>query len=209
MGGTIPGQDQFADGVVDATLQQLRNQEDARGEISVHGFYILNPQLFQFDIQDRYTVNDPLPRPPTTAQQKDKRTAVIGPITFQYRFQGAPDISFGQAPQPPFKPTPTAVAVTDSPFLVQPYVHSWVWINGQVDGFYLGLYALTKPPTNANLHTVSWNVSGRSSRYQQQAVDQTWSDSSYDNNEADFLSQDVTNQGAETEVAYEDVIFDE
>lgn len=93
-----------------------------------------------------------------------------GPFIFGTRFQGTPDISFG-----------SIRAVQEQPFWALYDVAKWVGEAGAVEGFYLGLYAVTAPPKGLYQHNVSWIVRGTASQYRAESRLEAWRSSySYD-----------------------------
>lgn len=183
---------EFADQVTDNTLKTLRDQEDDKQEQSLTGVYTVNPQIFDpldksIDlaqrIQQQYYLNQHL-----SDANLAKRNLVVGPIKFESKFQGPPVATFGQAPQQGLETQTPLVANKYTPFLVSPYIHSWVWNNGEVDGFYLGLYALTSPIPGIYTHIITWHCVGKASRYHEQDTEESW-DMGYDQNDAGFLEE--------------------
>ena len=49
--------------------------------------------------------------------------------------------------------------------VVQPYIDSWIVDTGGVEGFNLGVLALTPVPANLTSHTITYYASGKSTGY--------------------------------------------
>lgn len=95
----------------------------------------------------------------------------IGPYHFETYFTVAPAMAFGQKPD---------TNIADKPFLVEPFVSRWTFNAGVVDGFYLGVYALTDVPAGIKNHTVSWRARGKASKYKRNTLTSNWTNP-YDN----------------------------
>lgn len=163
-----PTDDNFASDIVDSTLAQIRDQRDIDGSNDLSGEIEVNPQAFLAG-----------------------NRLIIGPIAFETSFASRPNIVFGDmpvtdgtnAPNEPFN-----VPDNYAPFLVKAYVSSWRVTNGVFDGFNLGLYALTTPPSGVTKHIVWWQAKGKASVYRDQKTDESWAEP-YDFNDADFLTE--------------------
>lgn len=201
------GDQNFAKEVVDATLDTLRDQEDQVGQQIVQGKTTINPQVFQpidndvilkklFDTP-RHLIDQAL----ADLKQTQQTTLTVGPITLEKKFQVLPEPFFGQMSSG-LQPSQVNIVSQEVPFLVQPFIREWIWSNGMVDGFYLGLYALTRPPIGLTTHYISWMMIGQASRYSDQAVSESWTQS-YDYEDSGFLTDDQTADGGD--VTIEDV----
>lgn len=207
---TLNSQD-FADGIVGSTLDTLANQKDDRGEQDLDGLVKINPQSFSVLNIEWSTVVANLPRyiwalahnmgtnmtdlGLPTAQQQERRNLVVE-VRFETPFDGIPRISFGQHGVE-IKSDSTIFSADKSytPFIVEPYVFSWSFINGGlVEGFQLGVYAITSPPPGIDQHYIHWRCKGSSSRTNQQATEQSWTDS-YQFDEPEFLEVDTGDVG--------------
>lgn len=155
--------------VIDDTLDQIRDQRDEAQENDLRGKQEINPHLF------------------TTGNHM-----VVGPILFETAFTDAPNITFGeqqtgvnQADVPA-----TSTATNYSPFLVHPYVYQLKMDRGIVDGFYLGLYAITTPIPGVFTHIISWRAAGKASVYKDERTEESWMED-YDQNDTDYLVEDA------------------
>lgn len=191
----------FANQITKAVLATLTHQADTKQYQRVDGQITINPQSFQIaSLQASGTLGTVTANmTPAATQQfltargQDKRHLTVGPTKFTNTFSATPQITFGQATQPlqtdiSFTPGPADNLV---PFLVVPYVAAWHYTSGQVDGFYLGLYAMTAPPAGVTQHYVNWSANGKASRYPSGGTNATWT-SSYDLNQAPNLTAQGT-----------------
>lgn len=138
--------------IIDEVLNILRQQEDSKGELSIGGSIPVDPQNFSSGSH-----------------------LVIGPIRFSTTFTTPPLVSFTQyGPKIASDVRVSPGASNYTPFLVQPYVYSWNWASGAVDGFYIGLYALTEPKEIPKSSTVVWQASGKASRYLDPLGEESW-----------------------------------
>lgn len=162
----------FAQQIAKMLLDIQTKQQDQKQTQRIDGSFDINPQLFQLVTSDNTLKSDIATMTPAAARAylasrgQLKAHAVTGPIMFTTIFSQAPYVTFGQYPQPT-NATTAALGVADAsePFIVQPYVDSWHQSGGQVDGFNLGLYALTTPTPGTAIHTIFWSAYGRGSRY--------------------------------------------
>lgn len=115
---------------------------------------------------------------------------VVGPIDFFTSFQSPPEVNFtqyGPSVDSDIRIAPSASNYT--PFLIYPYVYGWKWESGAVDGFFIGMYALTSPKELPSNHRLGWQVSGKASRYLSPISQEIWS--SEDNSfRPDYLMED-------------------
>lgn len=184
---------EFANSIIDSTLQTIRDQDDQTGQTTLVGDLSVNPQSFQpsdqqllatFNVTSRQFWSDPNQAP------LDKRLMVVGPISFEVKFLSLPKMGFSESPTPPTLQTTVGMqANEDAPFLTHMFVKDWVWVNGVVDGFYLGLYAITTPVQGVVKHTISWTAVGIASRYSTEAASEAWTEP-YDDNDTSFLTDD-------------------
>lgn len=161
------------EGIIDDTLDTLRDQRDEAQEVSLHGSYEIHLHMF-----------------------KTGNYAVLGPIRFETSFKIEPDITFGikqgfinQADMI----TSGATASNYEPLILAPIAHGFTTNSGLVDGFFIGLYALTQ--YNSALHAnqkykVSWRADGTASVYLDTQAEDRWTES-YEEAEPDFLVEDA------------------
>lgn len=165
------------DGIVDDTLNQLRDQRDLAENAVFTGQAAFNPQVFA---------------------DKRYKHFVVGPLLFDNPFDTTPNIVFGLVNQSPTDntQTQTGLATSFEPFVVHPYVYKWKTINSRVDGFWLGLYAITSPPGDASTALINWQASGKASSYINQSTEDSWMEN-YDYGDTDFLTvdDDATDDG--------------
>lgn len=171
----------FANSVQDATLDTLRLQEDAQQQQILADSFSFNPSVFNITTE--------------TNQQfapGDTRFIVLGPYKFDRRFAKEPSLVFGNVQQ--YIQAPLQVGITIgtpssyTPFVVKADIFQWTMANGEVDGFYVALYALTRPPVGSLTHTINWQAVGKASRYTDTSqTEQSWTQS-YDYNSAGFLN---------------------
>lgn len=188
-------QDDFAESVVDSTLDTLGDQADAEGLQQLDGRIEINPQ--QFAVLDNADLLKRLLNTPRNlwetfsqdSKSQEKKHLVLGPFFFSQKFDKAPRITYGQQPGGVVQPG-AAMSNNYIPFLVQAYTYQLEYTNGVVAGFYVGLYALTSPPPNVTSHSIDWIASGTASRYSDAAVEESWSDG-YDYNDTEFLVDDT------------------
>lgn len=176
----------LADSVINTTLNTLADQQDDSQEQILSGVIKTSPQAFYFGAPSS-------PRHLEVSSDTNTRQhVVVGPIKFTTRFRVPPAITFGEAANSltELVQQPIQVGTNYVPFIVHSYVYNFDYVNGEVDGFYIGMYALTAPPAGLAIHTVSWIASGLGSRYNQQDSVDSWS-MAYDQNEAGFLTDDV------------------
>lgn len=161
--------DDERDGVIDDTLDALRDQRDDSQENHLYGTQEFNPQAFT-----------------------QGKHLVVGPVTFETAFDTQPSIRFGQTQSGVNQQdVPAASSATNyEPFLVEPYVYQWVQDRGTVAGFYIGLYSIGGPPVS-NKHVVSWAADGKASVYRDEQTDESWTQP-YDYNDADYLTEDTS-----------------
>lgn len=186
-------QQDFAEGIIDSTLDTLRDQGDNAQKETLKGSVTFSSTSFT---KKNLSLEVDLASVPRymqdiiAAQLQYNRHLVLGPISFQTQFSTPPVIAFGQVgPSLPDGAQGIGIATPYLPFLVQPYVFRYDFTNGQVAGFYVGLYALTQPPTSPTEHQLSWIAVGEASRYGPVQESEAWTES-YDQNEADFLTVD-------------------
>lgn len=142
----------MAQDIVDTVLNILREQQDSLGETKISDSIDLNPKSFD----------------------KGKHL-IIGPIHFSTAYQSPPSVSFTQfGPAVDSDIRITSAASNYTPFLVHPYVYSWVWDSGVVGGFNVGLYALTDPRELGDAHKLVWEVSGKATRYMSPIAQEIW-----------------------------------
>lgn len=155
--------------IIDDTLGTLRDQRDEAQENHLYGTVDFSSQVF------------------STGNHH-----VLGPITFQTGFTGSPVISLTQQQQGiNQQDVPVSTTATNySPFLVQPYVYSVQGTQGIVDGFYIGMYALTPVGNQTSKHSIHWTASGKASVYRDERDEEVWTEQ-YDHNEPDFLVEDA------------------
>lgn len=165
----IDNGDDFANAVIDSTLDALKSQEDDSQDANYHGKADILVGVFGPDVT----------------------SFVQGPIHFPNTFNSPPHMSFGQMPDM-VSGTPAVTGTTAlsyTPLLFEPYVFQWSFTNGQVDGFYLGLYAKTDIPAGVIHHTIFWKATGKASQYQD-TTSEAWTEA-YDYNDAEYLVDDV------------------
>lgn len=166
------------EGVINDTLDTLRDQRDEAQDAQFQGSFEIHPQAF-----------------------KTGKHLVQGPFLFETAFQGAPHISFGE--QQEFNSNyyvPVSEVTTNyTPFLVHTYVYALRVSNGVVDGFYVGLYALTEPPPSAQRHTITWKASGKASAYLDIGTQESWTEE-YSYNEPEYVTEDAGYEYDDTEV---------
>lgn len=176
-------QTEFADSIIDNTLDTLRDQRDDQQELAFSGVYIINPQAF-----------------------KTNTTLVIGPISFGGSFTSPPNVYFSQH-SAAYEPENILGSSNIQPFLVSPYVAGYKHTNGVVDGFYVGLYATSVPDNPITLHTILWKAEGYGSAYLDESTEESWTDA-YDFNESDYLMDDNTDLDGENYVG-DDIVIEE
>lgn len=151
---------------VTAVLRILRGQRDDKQIQDLEDTYDFNPQIFQYGVH-----------------------YVAGPIMFRNPYRNTPSITFGAIAQKIIENTTVAdhpLAQGYTPLIIYPYVYGFAQSAGAINGFYLGLYAMTPIPPSATSYTIAWHASGRSSPYPDQRVDEAWT-SSYNQNVATHL----------------------
>lgn len=163
--------DEVATKIVDSTLDTLRDQAENQVEEQIGGALMVDPSAF-------------------TATHLFATRKVV----FPKRFTSAPRVTFGQM-SPVVNSKKDLVTSQSShfvPFLVEPHVVNFTYINGEVAGFVLGMYARTAPPTGwTSSLTISWNAAGKASRYSERSLNPSWTDS-YNNSSTDFLVDQST-----------------
>lgn len=150
-------------------LDILRQQIDSKREVSLNGEIDVNPEYFATG-----------------------KHLVIGPLDFGTSFESPPFLSFVQyGPSVDTDVRIQTSATNYTPFLVQPYVYGWKWENGAVDGFYIGMYALTDPKELPANNKLAWRAIGRASRYLSPIGQEIWAteDSSF---RPSYLTEDST-----------------
>lgn len=193
----MDGQQQFANAVVDTTLDTLRDQEDQQGVEDASGSIPFNPQIFgrienPTWIQAREGMSrDMFEKTSGELKTMERRHIVLGPYEFNKKFDAPPTVTFGQSPDRvassgELLQQQLATMGDYIPLLVQPYVYQFKWTNGAVDGFYVGLYAITSPPKDSVSHIVYWRATGSASRYNEQNTAEAWSEPSAPDS-TDFL----------------------
>lgn len=151
--------------LIDDILTLLREQEDSTQQARISGEFQISPSTF-----------------------KEGNHVIHGPVGFGKPFKQAPTITFGQRSDIVASDTrPTNVGSNYTPFLVQPYVYNWQLEAGVVEGFYVGLYAISVPSTLPVSHVVSWNAAGESTRYNDENITESWTDS-YDYLDIGYLT---------------------
>lgn len=189
---------QFADNVIDQTLDQLRDHEDQEQKQTLEGEITFNPAVFGVDPQNAYIKRAFLEQ----NVGGEKRFLVLGPYKFTRRYAGRPRMAFGSVQQEIRDLNTVGIVVGQPsnylPFVVNGDVFSYTYANGEVDGFYVGLYAVTRPPNGVLNHTVSWIAVGKASRYDNTQQEQSWADN-WDHNDADYLTDDVTDFEGDSE----------
>lgn len=160
--------DQERESIIDDTLDSLRDQRDDQAESVFTGAFTVNPQ---FLVKGKVTVH--------------------GPIVFEEQFDTVPQIMFGEVAVT--EPSVSTEPVTDVPFLTKAFVARYSYTNGKVEGFYLGLYALTDPPAGVITHSIDWLAKGKGSAYHQELLGESWSEE-YDYNDADYLVEEAVNE---------------
>lgn len=212
------GQIDFAQGIIENTLDTIRDQEEAKQNLALRGVADFStsvfkaPELLDFSQSDEYYRRD-LPRRfwQQSGEWVKGRHWIWGTVNFVAGFRGLPQVTFGQEAVRTDVANQTQVGLDYMPFLVQPYVYSWSTTNDLVGGFVLGLYALTVPPEIPQRHRIFWQASGTASRYRDVEADEAWSEE-YDHNDAVYLEDDAdvdydSNEApefAEGETDYED-----
>ena len=164
-------QNQFANEIIDATLEELREQRDEAQQATFSGSIV-------FDAREFAT----------------KTTIVQGPIMFDSPFHSKPSLTFGQG-------LDTEPVVLDSfvPVLVQPFRLKWEINGGAFAGFYVGLYALTKPPALPARHFIDWQATGEASPYRDdEGTEESW-ESTYNENEAAYLEGESADYEVQSE----------
>lgn len=162
-------QAEYADNIVDSTLEAIRDTRDDKQQISFKGTIVISPSLFN----------------------SDKKHLVQGPYSFESPFTTVPNMTFGQYSPALRAELQNATIISDyTPFLLQPYVYSWRYTNGVVDGFYIGLYAISIPTDGlTSSHNVFWRVEGEGTPYPDERTTESWTES-YDYNDSTFLVDD-------------------
>lgn len=157
-------------GIINDTLDTLRDQRDDSQQNDLFGTISFNPQSF------------------TTGKHM-----VLGPINFETSFSSSPIISLTQQLGTVNASDASNIGlITDyTPFLILPYIHSIQTSSGTVDGFYIGLYAVTVPTAETS-HSIHWRATGKASVYKDTTTDEAWT-SQYDQNEPSFLVEDAGN----------------
>lgn len=180
----------FADSIIRNTLSTLRDQEDDKQEQQFRGSITFNLAVFQ----------SPLPSDLRFAKRKDierkyptdKNFLVLGPYKFTRRFAQPPQMFWGQqttqTKDGALAQPKVGIATNYSPFLLLPSCWQYTYINGEVDGFFVGLYAITRPPKGTITYTVDWLAVGSASRYSEQGQKESWVNP-YDHNHAAYLQQ--------------------
>lgn len=141
------------DKIIDKVLDILKQQGDSLGKTDVGGSIDVNPKMFDSGSH-----------------------VVVGPLQFSTTFTSPPLVKFtqyGPAVSSDVRIAPAASNYT--PFLIQPYVYSWSWESGVVDGFFIGMYALTTPKEMPDTHQLVWEASGKASRYLNPLGEELWS----------------------------------
>lgn len=152
--------------VIDDVLDIQRQQEDDKQNGQVSGTFQINPQLF-----------------------KQGTHLLIGPISLGTSFKQI-HINYDQQPATNEGDTRVGNLATNyTPFLVQSYTHSYQFTSGEISGFFVGLYAITEPASQTT-HTISWQGTGRASRYIDQRTTEAWVEPD-DAGDADFMQEDV------------------
>lgn len=175
----------FAQKIHDAVLETLKRQKDMQQEQTLFGKQIINPQTFTIRSPlstlgvDVSTMTPQARRQYFEVRGQDKRHYTTGLIQLTTTFSDPPMITFGQASKAPGDDAAPGIADNTIPFIVQPYLSSWHHTGGEVDGFYLGLYALTAPIPGVSQHFIYWSVTGKASRYKGRAQEDQWA-ASYD-----------------------------
>lgn len=103
------------------------------------------------------------------------QTATFGPFSFDTTFKGDVLPAFGQV-----------LFDTTKVYVVQPYVHTWQILQGQITGFTLGVLALTNPPEGLFKHTITWLVEGRAAQYRGEGQRESWT-AGYNHSKAHHL----------------------
>lgn len=155
--------------LIEDIMSQLRQQKDDAGYSSLSGTFEINPSAFKQGVH-----------------------LTFGPIPFGSPYQGAPWVTFGQRPNI----RDDLVRVSDTatnyqPFLVQPYVYSWIWTSGAVSGFNAGMYAISIPSDQslfAFTHNIYWNATGQASAAQDERLSESWTEPD-DQGSTDFLEE--------------------
>lgn len=176
--------------IIDQTLDTLASQADAQQVQQLNNSFTFNPSVFQPAQPENAT-----PRQFQDFRSGDPRFLVLGPYRFDRRFAKPPQMIFGQMGtvlnNAGDSPIVIGIPNTYVPFLVDANPYQWVYANGEVDGFYVELYALTVPPLGLVEHTLNWIAIGQASRYTTSDSDQAWTDS-YDYNQADYMNSDLS-----------------
>lgn len=129
-------------------FKELREQKDREGISTISGIYTFNPKTL---------------KAPTVSKRNIKPSKqVVGPIFFNTKFTKTPVVTFGQVQQ-----DSTQLCI------VQPFVNSWKFQAGVVEGFFLGLYPIAVD-TTAEKHLISWIAQGNTSAYMDLGVSQAW-----------------------------------
>jgi hypothetical protein len=179
----------YGNEIVDTTLDAIRDLEDLDQDQTLRGTIVFNPSGFQVLDKPQWQSRAFIERREQVVTQ-ERRFMVLGPYLFAKKFAVPPEITFGEKADfiagVQEASVPVGIPVTYVPFTCQAQIFRWNFANGEVDGFYLGLYALTSPPKGATSHTISWIASGQASRYADQGIAESWSES-YDYNEPDYI----------------------
>lgn len=180
----------FASDLVDSTMDVLRDQDDAQQIEELTGIVTFNPSVFQPEQPDGVE-----PRRFVNFREGDNRFLVLGPYRFDRRFAKPPTLVFGEIEEALTNtgdnPIVVGIPTAYIPFRVDADPYQWVYANGEVDGFYVGLYALTVPPLGLISHSVTYYARGDASRYTVSDSSESWTQS-YDMNTADYLESDNT-----------------
>lgn len=181
---------EFANTIIQRTLQTIRDQKDDAQEQQFRGTITFNPAVFETSVPEqlRFAKRKAIEKRFPT----ERNFLVLGPYKFERRFTGEPQLLWGQQSsqiKDGTLPNPrVGIATSYDPFLVIPTRWQFTYVNGEVDGFYVGLYAVTRPPRGVTTHTVDWFAAGKASRYSEQGQKEGWTNS-YDYNEAAFLER--------------------
>lgn len=162
----MDNEQEFANDIIDSTLEELRDQRDEGQDQDLQGTFEISPAVFSYN-----------------------KNVIVGPIMFEQPFDSRPNIQFSQSLESSMNDL-IQENQTFEPFLVIPYVYKFSLTGAAVDGFWLGLYAVSQPQTYPSKHFVDWRAIGPSSYYKtDQGSEESW-DSSYDENESDYLVDD-------------------
>lgn len=194
----VEGADTYADDIVDNTLDALRQQEDDKQTLILEGREEF--QTYAFGQLSRSKAAVDAVNAQYLLDANDERHLIVGPITFSTSFASTPAITYGQTA---FLQSSQVVesnrATHYTPFLCMPYTYKLRYTNGQVDGFWIGLYALTPPPAQSSLQTVEWIAKGFATRYREVQSDESWTEN-YDQNDASYLDDTDTDSYDNTDI---------